>query len=36
MTIVNQFDQLEEHEKINKLKVEIKDLRKINKSHQKS
>ena len=35
MTIVGQFDQLEEHEKINKLKVEIKDLRKINKSHQK-
>ena len=35
MTIVGQFDKLDEHEKINKLKVEIKDLRKVNKSHQK-
>ena len=35
MTIVGQFDRLDEHEKINKLKVEIKDLRKVNKSHQK-
>ena len=35
MTIVGQFDKLDEHEKINKLKVEIKDLRKVNKSHLK-
>ena len=35
MTIVGQFDKLDEHEKINKLKVEIKDLRNVNKSHQK-
>ena len=35
MTIVGQFDQLEEFEKINKLKVQMKDLRKVNRSHQK-
>ena len=35
MTIVGQFDSLDEHEKIKKLRVEIKDLRKVNKSHQK-
>ena len=35
MTIVNQFDKLDEHEKINKLKAAIKDLRKVNKSHKK-
>ena len=35
MTIVGQFDQLEEFQKINKLKAETKDLRKVNKSHQK-
>ena len=35
MTIVGQFDQLDDHEKINKLKVQIKDLSKVNRSHQK-
>ena len=35
MTIVGQFDRLDEHEKISKLKAETKDLRKVNKSHQK-
>ena len=35
MTIVNQFDKLDEHEKISKLKAETKDLRKVNKSHKK-
>ena len=35
MTIVGQFDHLDDHEKINKLKVQIKDLRKVNRSHQK-
>jgi regulator of replication initiation timing len=35
MTIVGMFDQLEEHEKINKLKVEIKDLKKVNREHKK-
>ena len=35
MTIVGQFDYLDDHEKINKLKVQIKDLRKVNRSHQK-
>ena len=35
MTIVGQFDHLDDHEKINKLKVQIKYLRKVNRSHQK-
>ena len=35
MTIVNQFDQLEEHEKINKLKAQMKDLRLVNREHKK-
>ena len=35
MTIVGQFDHLDDNEKINKLKVQIKDLRKVNRSHQK-
>ena len=35
MTIVGQFEHLDDHEKINKLKVQIKDLRKVNRSHQK-
>ena len=35
MTIVGQFDQLEEHEKINKLKDQIKNLRLVNKDHKK-
>lgn len=29
------FDQLDEHEKINKLKDEIKNLRIVNKEHKK-
>ena len=35
MTIVGQFDQLEEHEKINKLKDQIKNLRLVDKGHKK-
>ena len=35
MTIVGQFDRLDEHEKINKLKTEVKDLRKVNREHKK-
>ena len=35
MTIVGQFDQLEEYEKINKLKAEIKDCRKVSSEHKK-
>ena len=35
MTIIGQFDQLEEHEKINKLKAEIKNLRSVSKDHKK-
>ena len=35
MTIVGQFDQLEEYEKINKLKAEIKDCRKVSREHKK-
>ena len=35
MTIVNQFDQLEDHEKINKLKAQMKDLRLVNRDHKK-
>jgi len=35
MTIVGQFDLLENGEKIKKLRSEIKDCRKVNRSHQK-
>ena len=35
MTIVGQFDQLEEHEKINKLKAQIKELKVVSKDHKK-
>ena len=35
MTHVGQFDQLEEHEKINKLKDQIKKLTLVNKDHKK-
>ena len=35
MTIVGQFDQLEEHEKINKLKNQIKELKVVSKDHKK-
>ena len=35
MTIVNQFDRLDEHEKISKLKAETKDLRLVNREHKK-
>ena len=35
MTIVGQFDRLDEHEKINKLKAEIKNLRSVSKDHKK-
>ena len=35
MTIVGQFDRLEEHEKINKLKAQIKNLRLVNIEHKK-
>ena len=35
MTIVGQFDQLEEHEKINKLKNQIKELKAVSKDHKK-
>ena len=35
MTIAGQFDHLEEHEKINKLKDQIKDLRLVNRGHKK-
>ena len=35
MTIVNQFDKLDEHEKINKLKAEIIDCRKVSREHKK-
>jgi len=33
-TNVGMFDQLDEHEKINKLKAEIKNLKKISKEHK--
>ena len=35
MTIVGQFDRLDEHEKINKLKDQIKKLKLISKDHKK-
>ena len=35
MTVVGQFDQLDEFEKINKLKAQIKDLRLVNREHKK-
>ena len=35
MTIVGQFDQLEEDEKINKLKNQIKELKVVSKDHKK-
>ena len=35
MTIVGQFDRLDEHEKINRLKAQMKDLRLINIEHKK-
>ena len=35
MTIVGQFDQLEDHEKINKLKAQIKELKVVSKDHKK-
>ena len=35
MTIAGQFDHLEEHEKINKLKDQIKKLRFVDKDHKK-
>jgi len=35
MTIVGQFDQLEEHEKISRLKAQMKDLKLVNREHKK-
>ena len=35
MTIVGQFDRLDEHEKINNLKDQIKKLNLVNKDHKK-
>ena len=35
MTIVGQFDHLDEHEKINKLKNQIKELKVVSKDHKK-
>ena len=35
MTIVGQFDRLDEHEKINKLKTQIKELKVVSKDHKK-
>jgi len=34
-TNVGMFDRLDEHEKINKLKDQIKNLRNVNKDHKK-
>ena len=35
MTIVGQFDRLDEHEKINRLKNQIKELKVVSKEHKK-
>ena len=35
MTIVGQFDRLDEHEKIDKLKNRIKELKVVSKDHKK-
>ena len=35
ITHVGMFDQLDEHEKINKLKAEVKRLKTISKDHKK-
>ena len=35
MTHVGMFDHLDEHEKINKLKTQIKELKVVSKDHKK-
>ena len=36
ITYVGMFDQLDEHEKINKLKAEIKRLKIVSKDHKRN